>query len=215
MEGPILKPLLPLCLDLSSRSVVIFGGGIVGERKARLFSNYAKVTVVSKEFSPGLKQMEMGGALRLVFSDLSEGFDHFLQDAFIAIPATNDTQLNQSISRIASERGILVNEVDSAGDVVVPSIIKRGSILIAISTENPALSKHIRLKLESELNENFAEMARLLHQIRKELKEEIADQKDRSKIIWAIISDREVWRLLEVSYEKAYMRARQHVSQDE
>lgn len=195
--------------------MVIFGGGIVGERKARLFSNCAKVTVVSKEFTPELKQMEIKGDLKLVLSDLSEGFDPFLQDAFIVIPATNNAQLNQSISKIASERGILVNEVDRAGDVVVPSIIRRGSILIAISTENPALSKHIRLKLESELVENYAEMARLLLQIRKELKEEVADQKIRSKIIWAIISDRDVWRLLDVSYEKAYMRARQHVSQDE
>ena len=48
------RPLLPLFLDLTSRLVVIFGGGNVGERKAGLFSQYGPVKVLSRDFSPGL-----------------------------------------------------------------------------------------------------------------------------------------------------------------
>ncbi len=61
--------LLPLFLDLSQKLVVIFGGGMVGERKARLFSQYSNVKVVSKEFSPGILQMASSGRVELICED--------------------------------------------------------------------------------------------------------------------------------------------------
>jgi precorrin-2 dehydrogenase/sirohydrochlorin ferrochelatase len=205
------RHLLPLLLDLSKRSVVIFGGGRVGERKAWLFSGHAKVVVVSKSFSPGLQQMEEEGRAELIYADLSADFRKFLEDAFIVIPATSDRELNAALEKAAAAKGILVNKVDEAGEVVVPSILRRDPLTIAISTESPALSKYLRLKLEEELTGNYQEMARLIAQMRKELKGTVPGQGRRSKIIWSILSDPEVWRLLDLSYEKAYMRAREHV----
>ncbi|VVB62889.1 Precorrin-2 dehydrogenase [uncultured archaeon] len=152
---------------------------------------------------------------KLIRADLAQGFHEYLEGAFIIIPATSDPELNQSIGMAASKRGILVNKVDGIGDVVVPSLIRKGPIAIAITTENPALSKYLRQRLESELEENFEGMARLLGQIRKEIKQEVPDQMERSRIIWSILSDREVWKLLDLSYEKAYMRAREQVPQHE
>ncbi len=207
------KQLLPLLLDMSSKLVVIFGGGNVGERKARLFSGHAHVLVVAQDFAPGFKEMEKD--LELVHADLSLGFERYLDCAFLAIPATSDSELNRTIEQEARSRGILVNKIDGVGDVVIPSLIRKGPISIAISTESPGLSKYLRLRIERELTENYQEMARLLGRIRKELKESVPRQKDRSRIIWEILEDEEVWRLLDVSYEKAYMRARSHACQDE
>ena len=211
------RPLLPLFLDLKSRLVVIFGGGKVGERKARLFSQYGPVRVLSRDFSPGLLDLEkdLKRQIELVECDLSCVFSKYLQGAFIAIPATSDSKLNRAIEEEAIAQGILVNKVDGAGDVVVPSILRRGPIALAISTENPGLTKYLRLRLEEELTEDYQDMARLLSQIRRENKELVPTQKDRARIIWEILKDDEVWRLLEVSYEKAYMRARSHVCLDE
>jgi precorrin-2 dehydrogenase/sirohydrochlorin ferrochelatase len=207
------KQLLPLLLDLSSKLVVIFGGGNVGERKARLFSGHACVRVVAQDFAPGFKDMEKD--LELVRADLSLGFERYLDGAFLAIPATSDSELNRNIEQEARSRGVLVNKIDGVGDVVVPSLIRKGPIAIAISTESPGLSKYLRLRIERDLTENYQEMARLLGQIRRELKESVPRQKDRSRIIWEILEDEDVWRLLDVSYEKAYMRARSHACQDE
>jgi precorrin-2 dehydrogenase/sirohydrochlorin ferrochelatase len=207
------KQLLPLLLDLSSKLVVIFGGGNVGERKARLFSGHARVRVVAQDFAPGFKEMEKD--LELVRADLSLGFERYLDGAFLAIPATSDSELNRNIEQEARSRGVLVNKIDGVGDVVVPSLIRKGPIAIAISTESPGLSKYLRLRIERDLTENYQEMARLLGQIRRELKESVPRQKDRSRIIWEILEDEDVWRLLDVSYEKAYMRARSHACQDE
>ncbi|HUS76340.1 MAG TPA: bifunctional precorrin-2 dehydrogenase/sirohydrochlorin ferrochelatase [Methanothrix sp.] len=212
-----IRPLLPLFLDLESRHVVIFGGGKVGERKARLFSQYGPVRVLSHDFSPGLLDLEKDRERRieLVKCDLSCSFSKYLQGAFIAIPATSDSKLNRAIEEEAIAQGILVNKVEGVGDVVVPSILRRGSIAVAISTEVPGLTKYLRHRLEEELTENYQDMARLLSQIRRENKEFVPTQKDRARIIWEILKDDEVWRLLEVSYEKAYMRARSHVCLDE
>jgi precorrin-2 dehydrogenase/sirohydrochlorin ferrochelatase len=205
------RPLIPLLLDLSARIVVIFGGGRVGERKAQLFSGHARVIVVSKTFSAGLQQMAEDGRAELICADLSGDFQKYLKDAFIAIPATSDRALNAALEDAAAARGVLVNRVDEAGEVVVPSILRRDPLTIAISTESPALSKYLRQRLEEELTGNYQEMARLLAQIRGELKETVPDQGRRSRTIWSILSDPEVWRLLDISYEKAYMRAREHV----
>ena len=95
---------MPLFLDLEQKLIVIFGGGSVGEHKARLFLDYGRVRVVSKDFTSGL--LEMKDDLELVATDLSRGFEKYLVGAFIAIPATNDSELNQDIEREASKRGV-------------------------------------------------------------------------------------------------------------
>lgn len=211
------RQLLPLLLDLSAKLVVIFGGGGVGERKARLFCGSACVLVVSRDFTPGLRQMESDGEVTVIRADLAlpEGFEEYLKGAFIAIPATSDQALNRAIEQAAKARGILVNRVDGVGDVVVPSLIRRGPITIAISTKSPALSKHLRLRFEDVLAEDYEVMARLLSEIRQELKGSVPGQRERARAIWSVLEDEETWRLLGVSYEKAYNRARELACQDE
>lgn len=196
---------------------MIFGGGAVGERKARLFSGHARVTVASLEFSPGLLELEKEGSIELVKANLPPGADELLRDAFIAIPATSDKDLNLELEARAREAGILVNRVDGVGEVVVPSVIKREPVVVAISTfgESPALSKLLRERIEEVLEEGYPDMARLLGEMRGVLKERVSDQPERKRILEEIISDEEVWRLLSESYEKGYKRAGEHLPLDE
>ncbi|MCJ7443923.1 MAG: bifunctional precorrin-2 dehydrogenase/sirohydrochlorin ferrochelatase [Methanotrichaceae archaeon] len=209
------KNLIPLYLNLKSKLIVIFGGGKVGERKAILFSQYSRVQVVSKNFTTNLIEQSQKGTLELIRADLYEDYARYLQGAFIVVPATNDADLNRAIEKKANDLGIMINKVDGVGDIVVPSIVRRDPVTIAISTESPALSKYLRLKLEKYLREDYQGMARLLGHIRRELKESVPLQNNRSKIVWNILEDKEVWRLLNESYEKAYMRAREHAMRDE
>lgn len=200
---------VPLVLDLHDRPIVIFGGGGVGERKTRHFSQYTRVKVVSLDFTPGLQALaEESDSVELVLDRITpNNLDAYLAGAFIVIPATDDPGLNDAITRRAREKGLLVNRVDSEpGDVIVPSVIQRGPVVVGISTlgHSPALSKYTRLRLERVVGEEYGLMARLQDELREELKTRVEDQGARRQILWRVLQDDEVWGALAESYSKAY-----------
>lgn len=210
-----MSPFLPLMLDLSGKEVAIFGGGDVGERKASLFCDYSRVTVISREFTPILDKLSEKGKVMLVkVNSLGEKeISRYLRNAYIVIPATNDAALNETIHMLAKKSGKLVNRVDDTGDIIVPSVIKRGDIVIGISTlgKSPALSKYIREKFEGFITPDFVQMSRLQGEFREILKSKVGDQKKRKEILWNIINDNDVWAALNESYEKAYKVAFKHI----
>lgn len=214
---------VPILIDLNGRRVVIFGGGDVAERKARLFS-HGDLVVVSREFSEGILRMASDGILKIMKADLmsEDGLkiaEMALEGAFIAIPATSDKRLNSELEEMARGKGALVNSVDKEGEVVVPSIVKKRSVVLAISTGIPALSRYIRMRLEREV-ELYALMAELLSGIRNKLKENVGPQSRRRDLLWSVLSDSSVWLCLENgdiagAHEKAYMRVRENLTPDE
>ncbi|MCZ7397587.1 MAG: bifunctional precorrin-2 dehydrogenase/sirohydrochlorin ferrochelatase [Candidatus Methanoperedens sp.] len=210
-----MKDHLPLMLDLTSKEIVIFGGGDVGERKASLFCEHARVTIISREFTPGLNALFQKEKIKLIkVKDLTEtDIRQFMKNAFITIPATNDSLLNEKIASIAGENGKLVNRVDDMGDIIVPSVIKRGNVVIGISTvgQSPALSKYIRLKLQEVIKPEFEQMSKLQQEFRELLKSKVNDQKIRRDILWNILNDNDVWAAFGESYEKAYKAASRHI----
>ncbi|GFO98029.1 siroheme synthase [groundwater metagenome] len=210
-----MKRFLPLMLDLTGKEVVIFGAGAVGERKALFFSMVAEVSVISRDFTPALERLFEDGKIKLIkVQDLTDDeILRHMKNAFIAIPATSDALMNENIASIADRSGKLVNRVDDMGDIIVPSVIRRGDIVIGISTlgQSPALSKFIRQRLEEVITPEFSQMARLQNESREMLKSKVKDQKKRSEILWNIINDDEVWSAFGESYEKAYKVALKHI----
>lgn len=213
-----MKDFLPLMLNLRGKGVVIFGGGEVGERKASLFCEHAKVTVISREFTPRLSQLSEEGKLGLIkVKDITEKeISGYLKNAFITIPATNDAVLNETIAKTAFQNGIFVNRVDEMGNIIVPSVIKRGDVIIGISTlgKSPALSKYIRERIETVITPEFAQMSKLQNELREVLKSRVEDQKKRKEILWNIINDDEVWAALGESYDKAYKIASKNIAKE-
>ena len=204
---------IPLLIDLSGRRVVIFGGGPVGERKARYFLP-AEVVVVSRDFTPGLEAMGNEGSVRLERKDIKkEGLASLMEGAFLVVSATGDSALDDNIKQIAGQSNILVNSATGSSSVIVPSIIKKGQVMIAISTggSSPALSKYLRLKLESSIGGDLDQMAALQERARKRLKETVKDQKRREKILWEILEDPAVWEALDESPGAAYEAALRHM----
>lgn len=207
------KNFLPLMLDLSGRKIVIFGGGSVGERKAELFSGCADTLVVSLEFSPRLYELEASGQVRLVRLDLlaasDSKFRELISGAFIVIPATSNFELNQKITTIAQESGILINQVDALGSVIIPSVIKRGDLVIGISTlgHSPAVSKYTRRQIEGLITPEYSDMLRLQNELRIYLKQHVAEQRQRKAILWKVLESEAVWKGFSQSYEKAAERA--------
>jgi len=213
------RNLLPLMIDISDRKIVILGGGSVGERKASLFSKYSNTTVVSAGFTQKLEEMKDAGKLKLVQADLGslpdDTISDIISDAFLVIPATNDISLNDRIVRIAQKSDILINNVDSVGDVVVPSVIKRGDLTIGISTlgSSPALSKYTRKKIEQVITPQYGDMIRLQNEMLTYLKQNVSEQEKRKEILWKILEYENVLNALLESYEKAYNTAHNIMSE--
>jgi len=192
---------VPLFIDLRDRRIVIFGGGHVGERKAKMFCAYGLTKVVSTSFTAELLKMADSGLIDAIVDDLTD-VKKYLTGAFIVVPATNNRALNAFIADQARAMDILVNQVDGIGEVIVPSVINKDDIHIGISTmgKSPASARFLRLRIE-ELIESVALMVTLQDELRNILKKEIDSQLERRRILEAIINDQEVWAKLARSYD--------------
>jgi len=204
---------LPLFIDFSCKKVVIFGGGAVGERKAKYFAP-AEVVVVSPRFTECLEAMEKEGLLKLERRAITvKEVEYLIEDAFLVVAATGDAALNGEIARIAGEAGILVNSATGESPVVVPSLFKRGDIMAAISTggRSPAMARYVRLRLEASLGGDVEKMVALQERLRERLKLTVEGQRRREGILRAVIEDPAVWEALKESEEKAFDAALEHV----
>lgn len=204
---------LPLFIDFSCKKVVIFGGGAVGERKAKYFAP-AEVVVVSPRFTGCLEAMGKEGLLRLERRAITvKDVEALITGAFLVVAATGDISLNDEIARVAGEAGILVNSATGESPALVPSLLEKGEISIAISTggRSPAMARYVRLRLEASLGEDVEKMVGLQERLRERLKKTVGSQKRREEILRAVLEDPAVWDALKESQDKALEAAMKHV----
>ena len=183
----------PINLDIENKSCVVIGGGEVALRKIRgLLAAGAKVKVIAPEVCTEVEELARCGEISWIREEFSE---ELLDDEFILIAATDNPEVNQ---RAAQAKNILVNVVEgSGGNFNVPSTIRRGELLLTISTgaKSPAFSKFIRQMLELELGENFGAGLKIISDKRRELKQLLPNHRER-KTFWQKVLTQEAWQLL-------------------
>jgi precorrin-2 dehydrogenase/sirohydrochlorin ferrochelatase len=162
----------PVFLEMKGRPCVVVGGGTVAERKVEgLLAVEACVTVISPELTPSLAARKEEGRLQHVARAYREGD---LKGYEVAVVATDDGPVNAGVAREGRARGVWVNAVDDPPncDFILPSVIRRGDVVIAVSTggASPALARRLREELESFLEEDNASVAELLQNVRQELR---------------------------------------------
>ncbi|EQK84933.1 siroheme synthase, N-terminal domain protein, partial [Clostridioides difficile P31] len=124
--------LYPINLKLDELDVVIIGGGEVAYRKCKNFLEFNKnVTIVSKQILN--KFYDLKGNIKIIKDDYKE---IYIKDASVIIAATNNRELNMEIGLYCRAKNKLVNVVDNIeiSNFTVPSYIKRGDLLISVST---------------------------------------------------------------------------------
>jgi len=201
--------MIPLVLDLLDRKLVIFGGGQVALRKARYFQDEVEVTVVSLDFDPGFDDMRV----MTIWGDAWEHAPDLIDASDLVIAATDDEKLNQWLCDMARSKRKLYNQANGLGNFLIPSVVDKGTYLIAVSTlgRSPALARYLRRRLEEELGEELELMALLQERLRAELRSAVPERKDRESLLRMILDDVEVWELLPVDQERAMERARELV----
>jgi len=161
----------PIYLDIKNRNCIVVGGGSVGTRKVlTLLACGANVTVISTAATEKLHQLSNSGVINLKEKPFQITD---LDDRFLVIGATDNQELNFQIHAEAERRGLLCNIADrpKACNFILPSIVKRGDLIIAISTsgKSPAFAKKLRKQLEMEFGDEYAEFLDLMGAIRKKL----------------------------------------------
>ncbi len=158
----------PLFALIEDRACLVVGGGAVGERKVRdLLVAGARVTVVSRDLTPGLAELAAQGRLRYVQGDFTP--EH-LDGMILVVGATDDMEVNRAVSTAAQARGLLVNIVDAPElcTFIVPAQVRRGLLTIAVSTggASPALARKVREELEQHFGPDYARYLRVLQAVR-------------------------------------------------
>jgi precorrin-2 dehydrogenase/sirohydrochlorin ferrochelatase len=180
----------PVFLNITGRPCVVIGGGEVAERKVlSLLEGGAKVTVISPDVNARIRRLASQKRIK-VHQRFYEDDD--LSGAFLVYSATDNRNVNLKVSREARRKGVLLNVVDVPDlcTFIVPSLVRKGALLIAISTsgKSPAMAKRIRKQLEDMFGEEYSLFLELMGAVRKKLLKKSAES-DKNKVIFERLVD--------------------------
>jgi siroheme synthase-like protein len=211
-------PLYMAALKLQGRRCLVVGGGDVGLEKVEgLLLCDGDVTLIAPDAVDELAEYASEGSIlweRRVFRDSD------LDDAFLAIAATNDTDVNISVSERAERRAMLVNVVDVPPlcNFILPAIVRSGPLAIAISTAgaSPALAKRMKREIAEQFGEPYARLAVILNDHRGWAKATLPTYQDRKEFFEGIVNgdpdpvelvrdgrERELQELIEAEKERS------------
>lgn len=164
----------PVALRLEGRRCLVVGGGPIAARKLDpLIEAGARVVVVAARSSPALEEQARARDFELRRRPFEPGD---LDGIFLAVVATDNGLVNRQVVDEARRRGILVNVADdpSQCDVIMPAVVRRGAVQIAITTGglSPALSRHLRQRLDMVVPPEYGPLAEALALVREELRQE-------------------------------------------
>ena len=176
-------PLYMACLKLKGRRCLVIGGGEVGLEKIEgLLLCDGDVHLIAPEAIPEVATLAEEGSISW---DRREFRDSDLDDAFLAIAATSDTEVNISVSEGAERRAMLVNVVDVPPlcNFILPAIVRSGPLAIAISTAgaSPALAKRMKREIGETYGEPYARRAVILNDHRGWAKGTLPTYQDRKE----------------------------------
>lgn len=176
----------PVFLELGGRRCVVIGTTAVREGKVAglLAAGAGQVLVVATGPASMLDELEQGHTPYVVI-ERREWRPDDLDGAFLCVASDPDGAARASIAREAHARGALVNVMDDIAnsDWAAPAIVRRGDLVLAISTggRSPALAKKLREELERRFGDEWADVLQLLHQVRDETLPQLPDLSERSR----------------------------------
>jgi precorrin-2 dehydrogenase / sirohydrochlorin ferrochelatase len=192
------KVFYPMFVDLEGRRCLVVGGGPVATEKVeKLLQHGAVIRLVTPETTDGLAAMVSSGEVAEHRRRAYRPED--LEGCFLVIAATNLDAINRMIWQDAEALNLLCNVVDVPPlcNFIVPSIVRRGELALAISTggASPVVAKHIRRELEEAYGPEWEALVELLRDVRDELKQRYTDMPSRRDAVERLMETDVVQRL--------------------
>jgi precorrin-2 dehydrogenase/sirohydrochlorin ferrochelatase len=182
--------LFPAFLKLKGRRCLVVGAGRIGEEKIEgLLKAGADVVVVAPQATARVRALSQQKKIRWVARRFeSQDFE----GAFLVVAATSSPQLHLRIFEDAQLRGVLCNVVDDPPncDFYYGSVVRRGALQIAISTEgnSPALAQRIRKQLEGQYGKEYELWLQKLGEERERLFAQPIDPDRRKRLLHQLAS---------------------------
>ncbi len=190
VQGMLDTPFYIACLRLSGRRCVVVGGGEIGLEKVEgLLACDGEVTLIAPTALEALQAYAREGSIRWEQRPYAGPAD--LEGVFMAIAATDDTDVNIAVYDDAERRAMLVNVVDVPPlcNFILPAIVRTGPLAIAISTAgaSPALAKRMKREIEGQFGAEYARLAILLNEVRGWAKGTLPTYQDRKEFFEGIV----------------------------
>ena len=190
VQGMLDTPFYIACLRLKGRKCLVVGGGDIGLEKVEgLLACDGDVTLVAPSAGEELERLAAEGSIKWE----RRGYrPEDLEDSFMAIAATDDSEINIGVYEDAERRAMLVNVVDVPPlcNFILPAIVRTGPLAIAISTSgaSPALAKRMKREIAEEFGEPYARLAELLNEVRGWAKATLPTYQDRKEFFESIVN---------------------------
>jgi len=193
----------PIFIDTQELDCLVVGAGEVAARKVELLEKtHASVTVVAPWVCNTLLKTHQNGRIELLNREFEQ---HDLDGRKVVFVATDNSELNNEIHDLATQKGILVNVVDNTPlcKFITPSIIDRSPIVIAISSGGvaPVLLRYLRQKLESWIPQNIARLGRFSEKFRELVKHKL-DSVTARRYFWEDVLDGTIAEQILIGNEK-------------
>lgn len=180
---------LPILVLVKGRRCVVVGGGRVAERKVQALTDAGgRVHVIAPKITDALGDRLSRGELEVSQRAYAAGD---LDGAFLAVAATDDTEVNEQVWLEADAKNLLINTVDDPPrcNFYLPAVVRRGDLTIAVSTNGKscALSARIRRDLEKRYGNDYAPFLALLGELRAEMIKTVPDPALRKRIAYGLV----------------------------
>lgn len=178
----------PINLKIDDMKIVIIGGGKVAYRKCMNFLAFnKKVKVISQDFIEEFEEIK--DQIEMIKDSYDE---KYIKDDFVVVAATNNKEVNHKIGIYCRQYNKLVNVVDDKdlSNFTVPSFVKRGDLLLSVSTggKSPSLSSKIKKELEEKYDDSYEEYINILGEIRQKVIKNYKNISERKKVLKDLVN---------------------------
>lgn len=197
-------------MKLAGRHCLIVGAGPIAEEKIEgLLPTGARLRVVAPHATARIQEWARAKKITWQARHYSP---NDLAGAFLIVAATSSPSLHAQIYKQARRRAVLCNVVDDPEhcDFYYGSVVRRGSLQIAISTagHSPALAQRLRKQLEKEIGPEYELWLRHLGAAREKLFKKGIATGERRALLHQLASE-DAFR----EFQRRYKNSKSEVSQ--